>query len=94
MPEPGSNWQRTVVGVGLGVLFIAMMVWTTLEQTSAECTVCVTHNGQTQCSTSSASTRDEAVQQAQSSVCGLLSTGVTSVMECSRKAPDSITCRN
>lgn len=88
------NWQRTVIGVGLGLLFVAMMVWTTLSQTSAECEVCVTHEGRSECSTAQAATQDEAVQQAQSSVCGMLSNGVTSVMTCSRRAPDRITCSN
>ena len=88
------NWQRSVVGVGLGLLFIAMLVWTTLSQTNAECEVCVTHEGRTECSTAKAATRDEAVAQAQSSVCGLLSHGVTSVMACSRRAPDRISCSN
>jgi hypothetical protein len=88
------NWQRTLIGAGLGALFVAMLVWTTLSQTSAECEVCVTHEGRTECSTAQAATRDDAVQQAQSSVCGLLSNGVTSVMACSRKAPDRISCQN
>lgn len=86
------NWQRTLIGAGLALLFAAMLVWTTLSQTNAECTVCVTHEGRRECSTAHAATRDEAVQQAQSSVCGLLSNGVTSVMACSRRAPDSISC--
>jgi hypothetical protein len=84
--------QRAIVGVGLGALFVAMMVWTTLSQTSAECEVCVTHQGRTECSTAKAATRDEAVFQAQSSACSILSNGVTSVMTCSRTAPSRISC--
>ena len=84
--------QRAIVGVGLGALFVAMLVWTTLSQTSAECEVCVTHEGHTECSTARAATREEAVAQAKSSACSVLSAGVTSVMNCTRKAPDRITC--
>jgi len=84
--------QRAIVGVGLGALFVAMLLWATFSQTSAECEVCVSHEGRTECSTAHAATREEAVSQAQSSACSMLSRGVTSVMTCSRKAPDRITC--
>ena len=86
--------QRAIVGIGLGALFIAMMVWTTLSQTSADCEVCMTHGGRSTCSTAHASNRDDAVAQALSSACSQLSSGVTSVMTCNRKAPDSIRCEN
>ncbi len=84
--------QRAIVGIGLGVLFVAMMVWTTMSQTSAECEVCMTHEGFTECSTARAATQDEAVAQARSSACSVLSSGVTSVMTCGRLAPDRISC--
>jgi len=83
---------RGIIGVGLAALFIAMLVWTTMTQTSSECEVCVTHQGRTACSTAKAATQDEAVGQAQSSACSVLSSGVTSIMTCTRKAPDRITC--
>jgi hypothetical protein len=84
--------QRAIVGVGLGALFVAMLLWTTQAQTAYECEVCVTHEGHTECSVAKASSQDEAVFQAQSSACSVLSSGVTSVMTCSRTAPDRITC--
>jgi len=84
--------QRVIIGIGLAALFVAMLVWTTLSQTSSECEVCVTHDGHSACSTARAATRDEAVAQAMSSTCSKLSSGVTSVMTCNRRAPDRISC--
>ena len=54
------NWQRTLVGVLLGVLFVAMMLWTTFAQTGSECEVCVNFEGRSGCSTANAATRDPA----------------------------------
>ena len=84
--------QRVIIGIGLAALFVAMLVWTTLSQTSSECEVCMTHEGRSTCSTARAATRDEAVAQALSSACSSLSSGVTSVMSCNRRAPDRISC--
>lgn len=84
--------QRFIVGAGLGALFVAMLVWTTLSQTSSECEVCLTFEGRTHCSTAHAASEADAVAQARSSACSVLSSGVTSVMTCNRKAADRIRC--
>ena len=85
-------FRRTLAGVLLGALFIALMVMTTLSQTQTECEVCLTFEGRSECATAHAANRDEAVGQAKSSTCGLLAAGVTQAVRCSQTVPTDIRC--
>ena len=80
------------VGVGLGAIFLAALVWTTLAQSSVECEVCVDYGGDSACRSVAASDSGEAARQAQATACAILSRGVTQGLECDRTLPRSVRC--
>ena len=83
---------RVWVGVGLGAVFLAALVWTTLAQSSVECEVCVDYGGGSVCRTVAAGDSEEAARQAQTTACAILSRGVTQGLECDRTPPRSLRC--
>lgn len=84
--------NRIVVGLLLGVAFLAALIYTTIDQTGVECRVCITYQGQTVCETVVGSDRTLAQMQATATVCTSLSSGVTDSLRCSGTLPDSVEC--
>jgi hypothetical protein len=84
--------MRTAVGIALALCFFAALVLATLRETAVACEVCVEFGGRTECRRSSAASREEALQMAQSTACAVLSGGVTQGMACQREAPRSARC--
>ncbi len=88
--SPAVN--RTVIGILVCAAFFAVLVYTTLEQTSVECRVCITYRGQSKCETVAGSDRSLAQMQATSTVCSKLSGGVTDGIRCTSTPPDVVEC--
>lgn len=89
---PSGAVNRTLVGILIGIAFFAALVYTTLEQSSVECRVCITYKGRTQCETVKGSDRALAQMQATSTACTFLSSGVTDSIACSSTPPDVLEC--
>ena len=77
-----------VIAAGVALLYFA-----TLRQAGVECEVCVEFNGRRNCATASASTEGQAVQSAQSTACGTISSGMAESVLCGDEAPVSRQCR-
>jgi hypothetical protein len=77
----------------LGAGFVAALIWTTLAHSPVECEVCLDYRGESVCRTVAAGSEDEALAQAISNACGILSRGVTQGIECQRTPPRSHACR-
>ena len=84
--------MRTVVGVLVGVAFVAFMFYAVLSEGRVQCEVCVDFGGQRECGSSAAADRNRAVQEAQSNACALLMGGVTNGIRCNATPPASIEC--
>ena len=87
-----SAMKRTLVGILLGSVFVAALVYVTLEQTSVECRVCLTYMGRSKCETVVGSDRPLAQMQATSTVCSHLSSGVTDSIRCTSTPPVLVEC--
>lgn len=83
---------RTLLGLLLVAVFVAALVYVTYEQTSVECRVCITYNGQQKCETVKGSDRPFAQMQATSTACTHLSSGVTESIRCTSTRPDLVEC--
>ena len=83
---------RTIVGVVLGLGFLAALVVTTLRETRVECEVCLEYAGRSECRTASGGDAEQARMQALTSVCTVLASGVTRGLECQRTPPRSVRC--
>lgn len=78
-----------VLFLGLG----GILLWSTMRSQSAECTVCVSFNGQRNCATASAASEEEALRSAQTTACGVLTNGMNESIACSNRPPVERSCR-
>ncbi len=83
---------RVIVGVVLGVAFLAALVLTTLRETRVECEVCLDFGGRSECRTASGGDAEQAQMQALTTACAVLASGVTRGLECQRTPPRSVRC--
>ena len=84
--------MRTAVGIALALCFLTALVLATMRETAVACEVCIEFGGRTECRRSSAATREDALQMAQSTACAALAGGVTQGMACQRAQPRSSRC--
>lgn len=85
---------RILTGLALAAVFVAVLVAALRDQARVECEVCMEFGGQQICRTNLAEDRDRAVLGATSNACALLSSGVTSGIQCSNTPPRSIRCED
>ena len=83
---------RTVVGVVLGVGFVAAVVMATLDQARVRCEVCIVYRGRQMCEEAAAVDRAQALMQATTSACAQISSGVTDGIQCNATPPLSTRC--
>lgn len=80
--------------VWIGMLFLlgvlAVILYSTMTMSKFRVKVCMQYNGQINCATASASTREFALRQAVSTACAPISGGVTATMACERAEPNSV----
>ncbi len=81
------------VAIAFVVAVVAFVVLTTFRQQRFRCQVCVTFNGQRDCRTASATTREQAVRAAVTNACAQLASGVTDSIRCENTPPDSVEWR-
>lgn len=84
--------MRLVLGIAVGLAFMAAMIMATLRETGVHCDVCVDFQGRSACGNSTAADRDYAVAMATANACALLSAGVTDGIRCDKTPPRSIRC--
>jgi hypothetical protein len=82
-----------LVGLGLAALFAAALFRVTLSETRVECEACIEFAGRLECRSVAAADREHAIQQAVSTACAVLVSGVTAGLECQRSVPRSLSCR-
>ena len=83
---------RTAISVAIGIAFVTAVIWAALDQTSAECEICVDYKGRRACSIAQAADTDAAEAQAHSGACSQVTSGVTETLECSRMGASTRRC--
>jgi hypothetical protein len=84
--------KPALVALIFGVVFLGVLIYSTLGLGQYSCTVCVTYGGRQNCATSSAPTEEEATRTATDVACAPISSGMTESIQCSNTPPDSIEC--
>ena len=74
------------------LLFGAFLLWSTLASQHVECSVVVAFAGAQGNGTASASSREDALREAQTAACGPLTGGMNDRIACSRVPPVSSRC--
>lgn len=84
--------MRTLVGILVGVGFLAFMVYLSLGETAVRCEVCVQYNGASACRAGSGADAASAVQIAVSTACAELAHSRTQNIQCQATRPSSRAC--
>jgi Na+-transporting methylmalonyl-CoA/oxaloacetate decarboxylase gamma subunit len=71
-------------------LFLAILIYSTLDLGRVTVEVCVNFKGRDNCGTAAAPSEEEAVRAATDNACALLTSGMTESMACSRTQPTSV----
>jgi hypothetical protein len=83
---------RTAIGIAIGALFVAAVIWGALSESAVECEICVDYKGRSACSTAAAADLAQAESQAQSGACSQVTGGVTETLECAAIQPSVRRC--
>ena len=84
--------KPALTGLVFGLVVLGVLIYSTVGLSQYSCEVCITYNGQQNCSTSSAPTEEEAVRTATDVACAPISSGMTESIQCTNTPPDSIDC--
>lgn len=85
--------RSTLVTVGAIVVFGAYLLYSTLTSQKYSCTVSISYQGRTGTATASAASEHDATQQAQTTACGPITSGMNESIACSNTAPTKTECK-
>jgi len=84
--------KPALVAIVFALVFLGVLIYSTIGLGQSRCEVCITYQGQKNCAISSAPTEEEAIRTATDVACAPISSGMTESIQCSNTAPDSIDC--
>ncbi|HEX5003713.1 MAG TPA: hypothetical protein VFV65_00240 [Gemmatimonadales bacterium] len=85
--------QSTKITIAAALAFGAMLLYSTLASQKVECTVTIEYNGRSNTATASGASEAEALQQAQTTACGPIISGMNESIACGRAIPAAKRCR-
>ena len=85
--------RSTLVTIGALVLLGAFLLYSTLASQKYSCTVSVTYQGRSGTATASAASEQDARQQAQTTACGPITSGMNESIACSNTPPSKTECK-
>lgn len=89
--QRGAKKSTWLVVVGLG-LFMAVVIYRSLQIPGYQCEVCITFRGNSVCRTVEGAHESDARMAAVNNVCAHLAGGVTDTMACERTEPTRVQC--
>lgn len=84
-----SNQFRWIIALG-AVALVAVLAYSTMQQTRQQFEVCVQFKGGSHCATASGSSQDQAIRSAQEIDCQLLANGRDENMVCLANPPSTV----
>jgi hypothetical protein len=88
------NSRTRIVTIAVVLGFVLFLAWSTLSSQKAECTVTMEFEGRQATATASAASQPEALNQARSTACGPISSGMDDRIACDNRPPVTQRCRN
>ena len=88
MPKK-SNQVKWIIGIAV-IVFIAVMVRSSFQQTRYRYEVCMAFRGQSKCAVADGSTVNEAIRSAHDIDCAIIAPGRDATMACSDTEPSSV----
>lgn len=94
--QPGTTKKRNPLGLVIGLVivavFVAALVRGSVDAVQAECSLCVTFNGQRQCRTGAGADQTGARVAAQRAACAVMAAGMSEVIKCQDAVPEELRC--
>lgn len=90
-PPKRKPWRVVALLVAITV-FAAYIIYGSLSVVQAECELCVTFRGRTECRRGSGATEAEAQQAAVKAACAVMAQGMNESVACSNAAPTNVSC--
>jgi hypothetical protein len=90
--KPGAKRGRVLALVVALVAFAVYLVMGSLRAVEAECELCVTFQGQTECRRGSGANAAEARAAAQKAACAVMAHGMTESVACGNVVPTNVQC--
>ena len=84
-----NNRVKWIIGLG-ALLFLGILVHSSLQQTHYRYEVCVSFRGQNNCATADGATPHDAIQSAQDIDCAMIAPGRDATMACHDTEPSSV----
>lgn len=88
-----SRKRNNLLMLAAVVAFVAILVWSTIKAQAVECEVCVQYAGTENCAVATAASAEEAIQSAQTTACGPLTSGMNDAIACGNREPVRQVCR-
>ena len=85
--------RSTLVTIAAVLVFGALLLFNTLTSQKYSCTVSVTYQGRSGTATASAASEHDATQQAQTTACGPITSGMNESIACSNTPPTKTECK-
>jgi len=87
-----SSTRKILVALSI-LAFVAFLAWTTVSSQKVECRVCVEFANGRNCATASALDEKSAAENAQTTACGPLASGMDATIACGNAVPVTRQCR-
>jgi energy-converting hydrogenase Eha subunit H len=84
------NKKPVWIAIAFVIVFLGVIVYSTLNLSKEKVEVCMAYNGRTSCRVASATTREFALRTAITNVCGEIASGVTDTIGCNQATPTSV----
>ena len=88
MRKPSTRITLTL----LAALTLALIIYSSFQESVVECEVCMVYGGSRQCRRASGATQDDAIRTATNNACVFLASGMSESIRCSNTPPVSVTC--
>lgn len=86
--------RSTIITIAVAAAFGAMLLYSTLTSQHVECSVTIEYNGRSNSATASGASESEALQQAQTTACGPIISGMNESIACGKAVPVAKSCRS
>ena len=83
---------RIAILLAVVAVFVGYLIYGSMQVTQAECALCVTFRGQTECRTGSGASEDDARAAAQRAACAVMAAGMDESIACQNTVPSQVSC--
>lgn len=84
--------KKTLIVIGILIVFGGFLTWKFLKQGQHECALCVDFKGHKQCSSALGPTDEAAAEEAHRNACARVASGVTETVTCNQLPREELSC--